>query len=55
MPVEIRELIISTRIVSRDDGAGEGLSPERLALLKKHIVQECLRALKDKPAKHFDR
>ncbi|MCF5467837.1 DUF5908 family protein [Pseudomonas syringae] len=56
MPVEIRELVIHTRIISRNETPGEVLSAERIASLRKSIVQECLRALKDKAAKtDFDR
>jgi hypothetical protein len=56
MPVEIRELVIQTTIASRHDGGKEALSPEKLALLKSQVVQECLRALRDKSVKSvFDR
>jgi hypothetical protein len=51
MPVEIRELVIQTRIVSparaQDVPAGD-----QLAQLKQQIVQECLKAIKDKPPRN---
>ncbi|MCI3944231.1 hypothetical protein K0038_01239 [Pseudomonas syringae] len=53
MPVEIRELVIQTRIVSHDETEKEPLSAERMAQLKKTVVQECLRLLKEKTAKRI--
>ncbi|WP_248798705.1 DUF5908 family protein [Pseudomonas sp. MWU13-2105] len=56
MPVEIRELVIRTAIVSRDERESELLNSEKITLLKKSIVQECLRALKEKTSRsRFDR
>lgn len=56
MPVEIRELLIQTTIVSRTEARRDALSPEQLALLKSQVVQECLRLLREKSAKSaFDR
>jgi predicted ThiF/HesA family dinucleotide-utilizing enzyme len=51
MPVEIRELVIQTTIVSRPAGSPEPLSPVQLSALKKQIVQECLRLLQERPGK----
>jgi len=51
MPVEIRELQIHTNIASRSATEKEMLSQEKIAQLKKQIVQECLRVLKDKTAR----
>lgn len=48
MPVEIRELVIHTRIVSHDATERESLSVEHMAQLKRAVVQECLRVLKEK-------
>lgn len=56
MPVEIRELVIQTHIAGGKQVAHEALSAEKIAQLKKQIVQECLWALRDKAAKNgFDR
>jgi hypothetical protein len=55
MPVEIRELVIQTHIVS-NSRAAEALSHEKLQLLKQQIMEECLKALKDKAQRNgFDR
>lgn len=56
MAVEIRELVIKTNIVSSNDLAREKLQTDTIALLKKQIVQECLKVLQEKTIKHnFDR
>lgn len=56
MPVEIRELVIKTNISSRNEPEKETLNPEKLSQLKQQIMQECLRALKDRAVKNsFDR
>jgi hypothetical protein len=47
MPVEIRELIIKTTISSAAKTA-PALDGEKLRLLRQQIVQDCLRALKEK-------
>jgi len=47
MPVEIRELVIHTSIVSRPDREAPALDGQRLAQLKQSIVQECLKAVRE--------
>ena len=55
MPVEIRELVIQTNIVSQAKPQ-EAPGGEQLALLKQQIVQECLKAIRDKaPRNTLDR
>ncbi|GAB3408093.1 DUF5908 family protein [Massilia agilis] len=55
MPVEIRELVIQTNIVS-PARTQEAPGSDQLALLKQQIVQECLKAIKDKaPRNGLDR
>ena len=44
MPVEIRELSISTKIKSTDSTAPT-LSVRELALIKKQVIEECLKVL----------
>lgn len=48
MPVEIRELVIKTEIVSRDEQVEGSLSDEQLHALKQQILQECLKQLRNK-------
>ena len=56
MPVEIRELIIKTNIVSNSAREEKSLANEQILLLKQKMVQECFDALKDKvPKSSFDR
>lgn len=56
MAVEIRELVVKTNIVSRSELKRENLNVQKLLVLKKQIVQECLKALKDNAVKNsFDR
>jgi hypothetical protein len=56
MAVEIRELVIRTSIVSRSGQERDAATAEKILVLKRQIVQECLRALKDKSVKNrFDR
>jgi Family of unknown function (DUF5908) len=56
MPVEIRELVIKTHIVSRLDANAAVPRAEDLQQLKQQIVQECLKALKNAaPKSEFDR
>lgn len=52
MPVEIRELVIRTTIVSPQGAKSDMLKPQDLAALKQQIVQECLRVLKEKDSKN---
>jgi hypothetical protein len=47
MPVEIRELVIHTSIVSRPEREQPALDGQRLAQLRHSIVQECLKALRE--------
>lgn len=46
MPVEIRELIIKTTIVSNDKQSDLLNTEQSLTALKQQVVQECLKALK---------
>lgn len=56
MAVEIRELVIKTNIVSRNEPERAPIPVEQLLMLKKQIVQECLKALRDKAVHNrFDR
>ncbi|MFN6323057.1 MAG: DUF5908 family protein [Burkholderiales bacterium] len=56
MPVEIRELVIKTNIVSARTREEEILTTEKMLLWKQQIIQECIKALKDKELKNgFDR
>jgi len=53
MPVEIRELVIKTNIVStsREQEATQ-LTTQSLAALKQQIMNECLKMLRDKNHKN---
>lgn len=48
MPVEIRELVIKTEIVSSSEKAEAGITEQQLQALKQQIVQECLKQLRSK-------
>lgn len=48
MPVEIRELVIKTDIVSSDNHTEQALTDEQLQALKQQIIQECLKQLRSK-------
>lgn len=48
MPVEIRELVIKTEIVSETTQSEGVLSEEQLQALKQQLVQECLKQLRGK-------
>lgn len=48
MPVEIRELVIKTEIVSSDEQIDGNLTDEQLYALKQQIIQECLKQLRSK-------
>ncbi len=53
MPVEIRELVIKTNIIStaKEQDATQ-LSTQSLAVLKQQIMNECMKMLKDKNHKN---
>lgn len=56
MPVEIRELVIKTNILSVTAREEEILETEKLLLWKQQVIQECIKAVKDKAFKKgFDR
>ena len=56
MPVEIRELVIKTNIVTPAGRNEEPVSAEKLSLLKQQVIRECIKALKDRaPKNSFDR
>ncbi len=57
MPVEIRELVIKTKITSRVvPEPPSALSPQVLAALKQQIMQACLKQLKQETRRNnFDR
>lgn len=56
MPVEIRELVIKTNIVSANAREEDVLATEKMLLWKQQIIQECIKAVKDKALKKgFDR
>ena len=46
MPVEIRELVIKTEIVSRDTPPAQGLSLAEMRQLKMQVLAECRRQLR---------
>ena len=48
MPVEIRELVIKTEIVSRDTHTQTSLNEVQLQSLKQQIVQDCLKQIQGK-------
>lgn len=54
MPVEIRELVIKTTIVSaaREQETSQ-LAAQNLTLLKQQIMNECLKALREKNHKNI--
>jgi len=45
MPIEIRELIIKTEIVSSNTKNTSGLKEKDLSLFKKQVLQECKRLI----------
>jgi len=51
MPVEIRELIIKTNVISNSHHAPAQLRQEELQALKKQIMEECLKVLHDRSKK----
>jgi len=53
MPVEIRELVIKTNIVSAaKEQETTQLTTQSLALLKQQIMSECMKMLRDKNHKN---
>jgi hypothetical protein len=51
MPVEIRELLIQTKIVVGARPGADAPNAEHMAQLKKQVVQECLKVLRDRTAR----
>ena len=47
MPLEIRELVVRTNIVTNHSEDQNLLSDENLQQMKKEIVQECVQRVKD--------
>jgi hypothetical protein len=45
MPIEIRELIIKTQILTTDRNAPAGIKEKDLNLLKKQVLEECKRII----------
>jgi len=56
MPVEIRELVIRTTLVSPQPNSNDDMTSNDLLVLKQQIIQECLKTLKEKnPKNSFNR
>jgi hypothetical protein len=56
MPVEIRELMIKTTIVSKPNSVSGNLQSAELVALKKQMLQECIRLVQERHSKtNFDR
>ena len=51
MPVEIRELVIKTEIVSREPPSPQRLSLAELRSLKKQVLAECRRQLRQETSR----
>ena len=45
MPVEIRELVVKTRISANDRTDQGGVKEKELAVLKKQLLEECKRII----------
>jgi hypothetical protein len=48
MPVEMRELIIKTEIKTQSAEQSANFNPQTIKALKQEIIDECLRAFKDR-------
>lgn len=53
MPIEIRELRIKTDVVSREMENGNKLNSPEIKALKRQVVNECKRSLKDGKSKNL--
>ena len=45
MPIEIREIVIKTEVISPSKPEKDGISTRDLKILKKEIVKECISLL----------
>jgi hypothetical protein len=45
MPIEIRELIIKTKITATDQGSSTVMNERQLTALKKELLKECKRTI----------
>jgi hypothetical protein len=48
MPIEIRELIIKTEIVSVNTKYSSGIKEKELSILRKQLLEECKRLISEK-------
>ncbi|WP_157848778.1 DUF5908 family protein [Flavobacterium sp. Root901] len=48
MPIEIRELVIKTEIVSSNSRTGNAVKEKEFLLLKKQVLEECRRLISEK-------
>lgn len=51
MPIEIRELIIKTEIVSKDSFKDNNAKEVEILLLKKQLLEECRRMIAERTKK----
>lgn len=51
MPIEIRELIIKTEVVSSNTKYSSGMKEKELSLLRKQLLEECKRLIAEKNQK----
>jgi succinyl-CoA synthetase beta subunit len=47
MPIEIREIIIKTQVVSGDRGRPAGVREKDLNLVKRQLIEECKRMIRE--------
>lgn len=52
MPIEIRELIIKTEIVSKDSFKDSNANETEIQLLKKQLLEECKRMIAERTKKN---
>jgi hypothetical protein len=45
MPIEIREIIIKTKIVATDQSSSTIMNDRQLTILKKELLKECKRTI----------
>ena len=48
MAVEIREIVIKTEITSRQNNTVQSVDSKNMEVLKRQIIEECLRTFKHK-------
>ncbi|WP_157849273.1 DUF5908 family protein [Flavobacterium sp. Root420] len=51
MPIEIRELIIKTEVVSINSKYSFGMKEKELSILRKQLLEECKRLIAEKNQK----